>query len=244
MTPSSKPVTICFPVSNPKIFDKSVQVVLSAYAGSRRPDYVCVIDNSDGALFEQYYLGADPTRPNNFPSIEVVSFGKNMGLPYVWNYALQRFDDWLILPGDDVVFHQDTLAELVRTAEADESAMIVYPNQITDPRDDHMSPWSFFLQRRRTIELVGMYDEGFFPLYFADNDYARRMQLAGIGSGIVGAGVTAGHWGSATMKAYEGVQVARHHETFGRCEQYYVKKWGGKPGNERFTVPFGTKIAA
>lgn len=235
----ARPVTMVFPVANARVFDKAVQVVLSAYAGTRRPDRVCVVDNSSDGDFERYYVGADPSLPNQFPPIEVVRFGRNIGLPAVWNYALRRFADWLVLPGDDVVFHNDTLAGMLATADAHPEALIVSPAHITSPRDDQMSPWSFFLQRAASVSLVGLYDEEFYPLYFADNDYAYRMQLAGIGAGVCRANVTAGHWGSATLKATEGPALEHHHATFRTCKQRYVAKWGGEPGRERFTRPFG-----
>lgn len=91
----------------------------------------------------------------------------------------------------------------------------------------------------KVYEDIGGYDTTF-PAYFSDNDYFRRMDLAGwerIVSGIeVGHGVNG--QGSQTINSDP---YLRHVNqiTFPLYRAYYRAKWGGDPGNEQFIHPFG-----
>lgn len=81
------------------------------------------------------------------------------------------------------------------------------------------------------------FDEGFVPAYHEDNDYHRRLELAGFGDRIFGINLPFLHYGSGTL---EGNPQMR--ETWGRkfqaCQQYYIQKWGGLPGQETYPYPF------
>lgn len=81
------------------------------------------------------------------------------------------------------------------------------------------------------------FDEGFIPAYHEDNDYHRRLQLAGFGDKIFGVNLPFLHYGSGTLKSVEHVANGWG-ARFAACQEYYVKKWGGLPGHETYTVPF------
>lgn len=86
---------------------------------------------------------------------------------------------------------------------------------------------------------IGGYDTTF-AAYFSDNDYFRRMDLAGwerISSGIVVKHGPEGH-GSQTINSDA---YLRHLNsvTFPLYREYYRAKWGGVVGEEQFTHPFG-----
>jgi len=97
--------------------------------------------------------------------------------------------------------------------------------------------WACFLQREECWRAVGEYDELLWPAYFEDNDYHYRMRLAGLDY-VVPAGGAVTHVGSATLHALPEVhrRTVDHH--FRLNQAYYVRKWGGLPGEERFTRPF------
>lgn len=81
---------------------------------------------------------------------------------------------------------------------------------------------------------IGGYDTNL-PAYFSDNDWYYRLDLAGYER--IDTGIEVGHVGSATinsdpyLKNLNGI-------TFPLYRQYYVAKWGGEPGKEKFKVPF------
>jgi GT2 family glycosyltransferase len=86
------------------------------------------------------------------------------------------------------------------------------------------------------FERVGFFDERFYPAYFEDNDFHYRMKLAGATEAIAPCGYD--HVNSATIQKYTPKQKEAHHERFKRLRSYYVKKWGGMPGSEAYTIPF------
>jgi hypothetical protein len=91
----------------------------------------------------------------------------------------------------------------------------------------------------KVFEDIGGYDT-VFPAYFSDNDYYRRMELAGWVR--IDSGISVGHGpegqGSQTINSDP---YLRHLNgvTFPLYREYYRAKWGGVVGEERFTVPFG-----
>jgi hypothetical protein len=87
----------------------------------------------------------------------------------------------------------------------------------------------------KVYEDIGGYDTNL-PQYFLDNDYFYRMELAGWER--LNSGIEVGHAGSQTINSDP---YLRHVNgvTFPLYEQYYRAKWGGGPGQEIFTHPFG-----
>lgn len=91
----------------------------------------------------------------------------------------------------------------------------------------------------KAIEKVGYLDQNFYPTYFDDTDWAYRARLAGMypvlcdGSYLV-------HAGSKTLIMPE---LAEQFATvFEQNKAYFVKKWGGDGGQEKFTVPFNNPL--
>jgi GT2 family glycosyltransferase len=93
---------------------------------------------------------------------------------------------------------------------------------------------------KQFIKKVGYFDEHFYPAYFEDNDMAYRMQRAGL-SDFRRTDAVMFHKGSVTQ-FWNGEEEGRvvSHEAFRRNERYYQAKWGGGPGQEKFSVPYGT----
>lgn len=187
-------------------------------------------------------------------------------LSAVWNKALQfaweAGADRAFVVNNDVRLHQDTfsvLSEVMDTAHAwFVTAVSVREGQFdptidlraglgvaTPARKDGMKPegysyggpdFSCFLIHRQCHRWF-QFDEGFMPAYHEDNDYHRRLQLAGFGYKIFGVNVPFLHYGSATLN-----NNPRLRETwpakFAACQTYYLRKWGGMPGSEVYQMPF------
>ncbi|HEX7057247.1 MAG TPA: glycosyltransferase family 2 protein [Bacilli bacterium] len=89
------------------------------------------------------------------------------------------------------------------------------------------------------VRNVGRWDTNL-PQYFADNDYYRRLRLAGYPTIDSGLPVTH-HNASSTIRS----DPLREHIngiTFPLYAKYYEAKWGGGPGNEQFSVPFNRQF--
>jgi hypothetical protein len=91
----------------------------------------------------------------------------------------------------------------------------------------------------KVYEDMGGYDTNF-AAYFSDNDYFRRMDLAGWERSC--SGIEVGHGpdgeGSQTINSDRYLKHVNS-VTFPLYRHYYASKWGGVPGSETFTHPFG-----
>lgn len=93
--------------------------------------------------------------------------------------------------------------------------------------------WCSFILSTNIYTKVGKFDEKFFPAYFEDNDYFRRMLLANV---------------FITFNAMLNPTIYRNSMTiqknpelnnnFEKNRQYYISKWGGQPTQETFKTPF------
>jgi hypothetical protein len=84
-----------------------------------------------------------------------------------------------------------------------------------------------------TLGAVGKFDENFYPAYYEDSDYIRRMELKGIHNPmsttqrIPKIDIRAGFEGNA-----HGMRKGKILVNMGACRQYFIDKWGAEPRYE------------
>lgn len=89
------------------------------------------------------------------------------------------------------------------------------------------------LYTRKAIEVLGYVDVNFFGNgYYCDNDYVKRAIELKIPSCTV-TNAFYFHFWSRTIK-----EELHSNNYFAGNKQYYILKWGGEPGQEKFTIPF------
>ncbi len=102
----------------------------------------------------------------------------------------------------------------------------------------NLNPWGLETQHgwhcialtRKTFETVGLFDENFYPAYYEDSDYIRRMELLGIHNPmsatqrIPKVDIQAGFEGNA-----HGIRKSNINVNMGACLQYFIDKWGHEP---------------
>jgi len=191
-------------------------------------------------------------------------------LSAVWNRAL-RFcweagatEAWAV--NNDVRLHQDTYAVLLNAMTVARAWFVTgvsvkegqfdptmdlwaAPGTPTPSRDDGIRPEGFHYGGpdfsccliRKECHRWFQFDEGFVPAYHEDNDFHRRLQLAGFGERIYGLNIPFLHYGSATVNRSPDIR-AQWQPRFAACQRYYVEKWGGLPGSETFTFPFNQSL--
>jgi hypothetical protein len=93
--------------------------------------------------------------------------------------------------------------------------------------------------RRATTE-TGRWDVAL-PQYFADDDYYYRMQLLGYRIHDSKLQVTHHGGSSSTIRSDEKLWLING-ITFPLYHRYYVRKWGGAPGRERYEAPFNSAL--
>jgi GT2 family glycosyltransferase len=91
------------------------------------------------------------------------------------------------------------------------------------------------LYKREFFDLVGYADVNFYPAYYTDNDVARRI----VNTGMKCCSLTNArffHFWSRTL--HQGSGGSNSH-FFENNRKYYITKWGGDFGKEKWKTPFG-----
>lgn len=164
----------------------------------------------------------------DYNNIAVMNPGENIGVAASWNCLCNlifKTKDYALILNDDVV--------LGRTEN--DMAMFIgkHPNY-----DIFVSLNGFcsFILTKKAWEVIGKFDENFFPAYFEDNDYMRRIALAGL---------HVLHTPFLTPMIFRKSMTLEKDRTtvlrFEICQNYYVRKWGGMPEKEIYDLPFDGK---
>lgn len=103
--------------------------------------------------------------------------------------------------------------------------------------------FSAFAIDKECWETVGEFDEIFAPAYYEDNCFHYRMKLVGL-LAIVYPPAMFYHFGSRTQnEANESGQPMVPTPLFENNCAFYVKKWGGVPGQEKWEHPYNDMLA-
>lgn len=177
----------------------------------------------------------------------------NRGLSKSWNEGILNGYasgcDVVLVVNDDVVFGAGDVERLAKYA-------ITHRNQYVIT----CAGWHLHHQKRQSIgyscfainpialDIVGMFDQNIFPIYYEDCDYMWRGKVAGLVEGHC-EDTQIEHGGSKTLHTAGRAEQAQHHQTFVANREYYRAKWGGVAGEEVYRHPFnnaglGIKIEA
>lgn len=210
-------ICLGFPTLNR--YDLLDKAILSFCRGTVVPDVIYVIDN-----------GGNYKTTN--PLVRVIKPVRNIGVAASWN-LLHRVTkpNPLVISNDDLIVAKHSLEEALS-----EPYSFVGIRCLTTRGTDY-SGWSCFFQREEVWKEIGDYDEEFYPAYFEDNDYAYRMKLKSV---VVGntRGEPGIHQVSATRKSVSKQMQIEINIGFERNKAYYIRKWGGTPGEEVYLTPF------
>lgn len=166
-------------------------------------------------------------------------------LSAAWNNgAKQAFDDgcsYAVVCNDDILFSPDTIDGMIdeyeRLRESDNVIMVTPNNiklQLADPYqiltyerpDDPFTysehpNFSCFLIAPEFFDILGTFDENFYPAFYEDNDMHRRAMLLGYKL-IMSTAAPQVHFGGVSTSMAGGIDS-------GASQAYYVEKWGGIP---------------
>jgi GT2 family glycosyltransferase len=164
--------------------------------------------------------------------LEVHDQERNRGVAASWNYILAAGIGWgreiVFIGSNDTFLHPGALAAMLERIRGSREDELIW----------HLHAWNFFAMHTEAVSRVGWFDENFYPAYREDQDYQYRCDvLAGVRR--VAPNLGAEHFESQTIRSdpeYHRLAVEIH---LGLNTQYYERKWGGPPGAERFTSPFG-----
>lgn len=152
-----------------------------------------IIDNGNSMTDMRFPSGAQ--------NVHVIPIPANLGVAGSWNLgvkSLPHHDRWFFA-SNDIMLAPGDLANLAN-ANNDEVTLTA-----TEPH------WQLFAVGEEVIRKVGLFDEGFHPAYFEDNDYERRVQHFGFGIRKIDLGVQ--HDNSSTIRSSAQFS-SRNNQTF------------------------------
>lgn len=181
----------------------------------------------------------------------------NMGVAPSWNLGCEiafqhESIEYVLIANNDIEYHPDCIDKMVKVMKNDKYALVTAMDVARDcstpedlktmenkhkPYEVDEPEFSCFMIKRDTWNTIGKFDEKFYPAYYEDNDYHYRIKLAGK-RGVKTSTALYFHWGSRTLKELPDVGSVIN-AMFLQNEAYFVEKWGGKPGEETYTTPFG-----
>lgn len=167
--------------------------------------------------------------------MDITAFGENRGVAAAWNLGLRKafsegYDRALVM-NNDVILAADTLPALERAHQvrggivsahsvAGLNALYLVDRRATvEPRVDY----ACFLLDRLTFEKVGVFDEGYYPAYFEDQDFDCRAEQMGVPRGTIGDAIVC-HFVSQTLHSG---QLPDHAEYFERNRKRFMDRWQG-----------------
>jgi predicted O-methyltransferase YrrM len=203
-------------VNRPDLLERAVASVRALW------DNLVVIDQSSDGLSREDHPWVDCIAGVFRCATPSMSFTQVMN--WAQAEALERGVEHLVFMHNDAECSGDVASRVLESARSRPRAGVVFTNY------DALAVFQV-----PALRDVGPWDETF-RWYFADNDYYRRLLLHGWEQWNFG-GQEVAHRGSQTLRSDPAIatQVAaewRWHE------DHYRHKWGGLPGQERFSIPY------
>ena len=209
------------------ILDETLRAV---QASAVVPAYTIIVDNGDERMAE--------TSGEHV----VVRPSANVGRAGAWNIVLRLAFETLtvkrvILLDGDCAVAPDTFARMLAPA-----SRVVLAHGFSCFRLDE-ALW----------QVVGEFDEEFWPISMEDADYRRRLALANEpveewpieersrssrGRVTHASGIT--HGPPDARNGWGARRVARFQDHLAENRVRYARKWGGPPGHETLSTPFGS----
>lgn len=180
-------------------------MLLSAFAGTVKPDAVYLVDQANRLDLLGKPLVHVPVK------VTVVDLREKRGCEgSAINWYLRNVPEERVIAHEDVVFDTKSLELFVST-----------PGDFLV--DDQLGVITY---RDRCREAVGFYDVTISPNYFTyvDVDYEDRLALAGIHPTVVSCGIQ--HLRNGTRKGLSGEKALEFHRRVGVARANYEAKWG------------------
>jgi glycosyltransferase involved in cell wall biosynthesis len=198
--PEEKPTPFVVGIPTLSRYDLLDKCLGAIEVSTLQPSKIIVIDNGGN------YSTANPL-------VEVIKPGRNLGVAASWN-LIHR----MALSVPTIILNDD----IVPSPE-------LFERLLNDPREMTLAcGWAAFKQNPKVWETVGEYDESFFPAYYEDADYYRRICESGIAWNNIGPCGSA-HGESQTKHAMTDAERDALDRAVDLNRAYFESKWAGKP---------------
>jgi len=141
-----------------------------------RHDLLCRMLNTVDAAVERLVVIDNSGRGVEIPDgpweqADVFAMPANLGVAASWNLAIKmgHRHPWVMVCSDDMRWPEGAMDGFA--AQSSEDRLVV----------SSMWPhWCAFTMGMGVVEQVGLFDEGFYPAYYEDTEYERRLRNAGV----------------------------------------------------------------
>ncbi|MHB1098514.1 MAG: glycosyltransferase family 2 protein [Burkholderiales bacterium] len=150
--------------------------------------------------------------------VDVIPLPANLGVAASWNLGVKvsPMSPWWMIANYDIVFEPGSMARFHE--QSNRHGILLGGHEW-----DWQHRWSCFTVGEDIIRDVGLWDERFFPAYFEDTDYERRLGLNGIVPRVVD-GAPFLHEHNSTAKANEGMIESTYHKN--KKQAQYIQQDG------------------
>lgn len=190
---------------------------LSKYSECYPNTNIFVIDNGSQGLVSH-------------DKVQVETPALNLGVAASWNRIMENSikhgHTHTIILNDDIELCKDEETIKILINDLHPEAFIKFAGT-----------WCSYILPNKIYESVGPFDTNFYPAYFEDNDYSRRIQLAGFE-------IVEREELRPTLYR-NSMTIARDpslNENFDKNRHYYIYKWGGEPNKELYETPFNQGV--
>lgn len=212
---------VVLPVMYVESADRCINSTLSKECSSGiEPEELLIVDNSRDGFAKKRYPNLEVHRdPNNH----------NLGVARSWNIGarivLEQKLDYLVILSASLEF-----GPLLHTTWRGQMERYWGRNMI----EAMGHSWHLIAIHRDMFEMVGLFDENFYPAYEEQIDFGHRQELLGVQAGYTTQWVNAMSWGHAN-------HIWEIHAPNPPLVEYYISKWGGIKGEEKWDKPFSDK---
>lgn len=148
-------------------------------------EHLVIVDNSGKKSWT-------PKKPDLVKNLWFIQVPFGLGLVGAWNLIIKStpYAPYWLLVNDDAWFESGSLEAISKGVDTNALNFV------------RISPeWSCVAFGEGCIDKVGLYDERFYPLYYDDNDFERRVRQLGVPINRIDAGV--GHNNSSSLVGFE-----------------------------------------
>lgn len=131
-----------------------------------------------------------PQKPDLVENLWHIEVPYGLGANGAWNLIIKStpYADYWVLPNDDSYFMPGALAKIAAEVNLDAFNFVKVNPQ-----------WSCVVPSAKAVEAAGLWDEIFYPIYYDDNDYERRLKHFGVPFHTIDAVVK--HDNSSTLRS-------------------------------------------
>ena len=235
-----------------------VGIIVISYCADPQPLFASIVQTRhevrwyifvhgrDSCLRSQLDVFSNTNNSRYFP------YAVNRGLARSWNEgvlaSLGDGNDVTLIVNDDLFFFHGAFDQFVefilaaRDGVPDFGAIMTYgmePEGAAHGMRQVLSYGACFALGPGAVDKVGCFDENYWPAYREDSDYFYRLVLAGAPL-LRDERPLLQHQRSSTVRLDRMISLL-HDERMRRNEEYYMRKWGGRPEEETFATPFNDR---